>query len=207
MRFILWSYSLHSSSFSNFFLLNKCVNGQIYLGKSSGFVVLDSLPILLLSCSLLSVVCVLLVLNSISWCFILQLPGHLTNFIVLFFQLTFGLCFINQSWFKNVSVPFKSVTAASNCSLCLLIVISRGTTLVTSPFFIPSVLKTSNEKFIGLVCILFSLTSCLSIPVCVHPESTSVFTLRLLPFFVFTLACTFNFFLALLYQCYGTLQI
>ena len=77
-------------------------------------------------------------------------------------------------------------------SLCLLILISRGTTLVISPFFILLALKTSNEKFIGLICILFSLTSCSLISVCVHPESTSIFTLRFLPFFVFTFACTFN---------------
>jgi len=48
------------------------------------FVTLGSLPILLLSYSLLSIVCVFLVLNSISWCFILQLPKHLVNHIILF---------------------------------------------------------------------------------------------------------------------------
>ena len=49
--------------------------------------------------------------------------------------------------------------------LCLLISISNGATLVMSSFFVLSVLYTSNEKFIGLVCILLSLTSCSSIPV------------------------------------------
>ena len=86
-----------------------------------------------------------------------------------------------------MSVPFKSITAASSYFLCPLISISRGTTQVTSPFFVLSVLKTSNKKFIGFVCIL-----CSSIPVCVHPESTSVLTLRFLLFFVFTFTCMFN---------------
>ena len=100
---------------------------------------------------------------------------------------------------RNMSIPFKSVTAAFSYFLCPLILISRGATLVTSLFFVPSALKTSNEKFIGFICILLFLTSYLSIPVWVHPESTSALTLRFLPFFVFTLACTFNSFLALLH--------
>jgi len=37
-RLISWSYSLISSSFSNFFLLNKWVNGWMYSNKSSRFV-------------------------------------------------------------------------------------------------------------------------------------------------------------------------
>ena len=99
-----------------------------------------------------------------------------------------------------MSVPFKFVTAASSCSLCLLISISRDATLVTSLFFILSVLKTLNEKFIGLVCIHFSLINCLSIPICVHLESTSALTLRFLPFFIFMFAHTFNFLSILLCQ-------
>ena len=153
IRFLLWSHSCHSSNFSNFFLLNKCVKGQMYPGKSSEFVLSSSFPILLLSCAIVSIAWVLLVLNSISWCFILQLSGHLVNFIILFFQLTSGLYLTNQSWPKNISVSFKSVTAASSYSLCLLISISSSTTLVTSLFFIPSALKTSNKKFISLVYI------------------------------------------------------
>ena len=151
-----------------------------------------SLPILSLSCSLLSVVYVILVLNSISWCFILQLHGHLVNYIIPFFQLTSGLYLANQSYLRNMSVPFESVTAASSYFLCLLISISKCATLVTSPFFVPSTLKTLNEKFIGFVCIHLSLTGCLSIPICVHSESTNTLTLRFLPFFVFTFAHTFN---------------
>jgi len=91
-----------------------------------------------------------------------------------------------------MSVLFKYVTTASSYSLCLLISISKGATLVTSPFFIPSALKTLNEEFIGLFCIYFYFTSCLSIPICVHLESTSALTLRFLPFFVFMFAHMFN---------------
>ena len=97
-----------------------------------------------------------------------------------------------------MTILFKFVTTASSYSLCLLILISRDTTLVTSPFFVLSVLKTLNEKFIGFVYILFFLTSCSSIPVCVHPKSTSALTLRFFPFFVLTFAYTFNSFSALL---------
>ena len=192
MRFISWSHSHHSNSFLNFFLLNKYVNSCMYLGKSFGFVASGSLLILPLSCSLLPVVYILLVLNSISWCFILQLPEHLVNCIILFFQLTSGLCLTNQLCPKNMSIPFKSVTTASSYSLCPLILIYRGTILVTSLFFVLSMLKTSNEKFIGFVCILLSLTSCSLILVCVHPKSTSAFTLRFLLFFIFTFSYIFN---------------
>jgi len=76
-----------------------------------------------------------------------------------------------------MSVLFKSVITASSYSLCPLISISRDATLVISPLFVPSALKTLNEKFIGLVYIHFSLTSCSSIPVCVHLESASALTL------------------------------
>ena len=57
--------------------------------------------------------------------------------MVLFFQLTSGLCLTSQLCPKKMSVPSKSVTAASNVSLYLLILIFRGATLVTSPFFVP----------------------------------------------------------------------
>ena len=172
----------------------------MYSGKSSEFVASGFFSILPLSYSLFSMACVLLVLNSMSWCFILQLSGNLVNYIVLFFQLTSGLCLTNQSCPRNMSILFKSITAAFNCSLYLLILTSRGATLVTSPFFVPFALKTSNEKLIGLVWILLSLTNCLLIPMCVHPESTNVLTLRFFLFFVLTFACTFNSFSALLCQ-------
>jgi len=114
------------------------------------------------------------------------------NFIISCFQLTSGLCLTNQLWLKNISIPFKSITAAFSYSLYSLISISRGTTLVTSPFFVLSVLKTSNEKFISLVYICFSLTNCLLILIYMYPESTSALTLRFLLFFVFTFVCMFN---------------
>jgi len=135
-----------------------------------------------------------------------QLPRHLVNFIVPLFQLTSELCLTSQSCPRNMSVPFRFVTAASNCSLCLLTFISRDATLVTSPFLVPSALKTSNEKFIGFIGILYFLTSCLLIPIYMHPESTSVFTLRFLLFFVFTFACTFNS-LSILLRQFGIIYL
>ena len=63
----------------------------------------------------------------------------------------------------------------------------------TSPFLVLSALNTSKEKSIAFVWILFSLTSCSSIPVWVHPESTRAFTFNFFPFFVLMFACTFNF--------------
>ena len=95
---------------------------------------------------------------------------------------------------------FKSIPAASSCSLYLLISISRDATLVTSPFFILSALNTLNEKLIGLVWILLFLTNCSSIPMCVHLESTSALILRFLLFFVFIFAHTFSSFSVLLCQ-------
>ena len=135
-----------------------------------------------------------------SSCFIVQLPRHLVNLMVLFFQLNSRLCLTSQSCSKNMSVPFKFITAASNCFLWPLTSISRGTTLVTSPFFVPSALKTLNEKLSSFVCIFLSLTSCLSIPICIYPESTSAFTFKFLPFFIFTFAFTFNSCFPLLFQ-------
>ena len=99
IRLILWSHSHLSGNFSNFFLLNKCMKGRMYSGKSSGFVLSGSLLISPLSCYLVSVVSVafvLLVLNLISLCFIVQLLEHLVNLMVPFFQLTSGLCLTSQ---------------------------------------------------------------------------------------------------------------
>ena len=97
-------------------------------------------------------------------------------------------------------MPFKSVTAVSSYLLCLFILISKNTTLVTSPFFILSALKTLNEKLISFIWILLSLTSYSLISVCVHPELTNALILRFFLFFIFTFACTFNSFSELLYQ-------
>ena len=164
----------------------------MYSSKSSEFIFSGFFPILPFFYSLVSVSWVLLVLNLISWYFILQLSRHLINFIISFFQLTSELCLTSQSWPKNMSILFKSTTTASICSLYLLILISRGVTLVISPFFVLSMLKTSNEKFISFVCILFSLTSYSSISICMHPEFTSALTLRFLLFFIFMFAYMFN---------------
>ena len=133
-----------------------------------------------------------------SWCFIVQFPRHLVNLMIPFFQLTLGLCLTNQSCPKNMSILSKSITDAFRVSLCPLILISRGVTLVTSLFFVPLALNTSNEKFIGLVWILLSLTNYSSILVCVHPESTNTLTFNFLPFFILMSACMFNSFFSLL---------
>ena len=150
-------------------------------------------------CSLFFVAYILLVLNFISWCFILHNPRHLVNYIILFFQLISGLCLTSQSCSQNMSMLFRSITAASNCSLCLLILISRGAILLISLFFVLSVLKTLNEKLIGFIWIFLFLTNCSSIPICVHSESTNVLTLRFFLFFVLTFAHMFNSFSKLLH--------
>ena len=210
VKFISWSYFRFSGSFSNFFLLNKYINGQIYSSRSSGFVLSGSFPISPLSYIVVFFVFisfVLLVLNCMSSCFIVQFPGHLVNLMVPFFQLTSRLYLTSQSCPKNMLVPSRSITATSKISLCLLISISRSATLVTSPFFVLSVLKTSKAKFIGLVGIFLSLINCSSISVCVQLEFTSVFTFNLLLFFVLMFACTFNSFFPLLVQQFGIIYL
>ena len=99
--------------------------------------------------------------------------GHLVNHIVSLFQSTSGLCFTNQLYPKNMSILFKSMTAVSIYFLYLLIFTSSGTNCITSPFFILSVLKTSNDLSIGSILILSFLTSCLSILVWVYLVSRS----------------------------------
>ena len=183
------------------------MKGQIYSSKSSRFVLSGSFPISPLSYVVISIICVLFVLNHTSWCFIIQLSRHLINFIVPFFQLTSGLCLTSQSYPRNIYVLFKSVTATSSYSLCLFILTSRGATLMISLFFVPSALNTLNEKFIGLVWILLSLTNYSSIPMCVHPESTSTFILIFLLFFVFISACIFNFLFPLLFWQFGIIYL
>ena len=166
-----------------------------------------SLPTLPLSYSILFVAVCLLVLNQMSSCFIVQCPGHLVNRIITFFQLTSGLCLTSQSWPRNISILSRFVTAASSCSVCLLILISRGATFVTSPFFVPSTLKTSNEKSIGFVGIFLSLTNYSSIPVCVHPESTSALTSSFFLFFILMFACMFNSRFPLLLRQFGIMYL
>ena len=154
VRLISWSHLHLSGRFLNFFLLKRWVNGQMYSGKSSGFVLSGFFPILPLSCSCLSSVSMSLVcleLNHISLCVIVQFPEHLINLMVPFFQLTSRLCLTNQSCPKNISVPSRSIMAASRDSLCPLITTSRSAILVTSQFFVPSALITLKEKSIFFV--------------------------------------------------------
>ena len=194
----------------NFFLLNRYVKGWIYSSKSSGFVLSGSFLISLLSYSLLSIIFVALVLlelNCMFLCVIVQFPEHLVNLMVLFFQLISRLCLTSQLCPKNMSILSKSVTAASRVSLCPLISISRGTILIISPFFVLSTLNTSKEKSIGFIWILLSLTSCSLILVCMHPESTSVFTFKFLLFFILTFACMFNSLFPLLVQWFGIIYL
>jgi len=62
-------HSLFSGNFSNLFLLNKCINSQMYSGKSSGFVWSSSFPIYYCSLSMSSIGYTLLVsdVNAMSW--------------------------------------------------------------------------------------------------------------------------------------------
>ena len=182
--------------------ITRWVKGQMQSRRSSGFVRSSFFPIFCCSLSF-SVVCVLLFdINDMSWWFILQVLEHLVNFIVPLFQSTSGLCFTNQSYSKNMSMPFRSVTAASIRSLCPLIYTSSSTNLVTSLFFVPSALKTLKDLSIGSVLILSSLTNCSSISTWVHPESTNACSHNPFPFLVLMLVCTFNS-LSLLFLWFG----
>jgi len=149
----------------------------MYFIKSSRFVGSSSLPISCFLLSVSSISCSLYILNvnEMSWCYILYSLGYLANCIVLIFQFTSGLYLTNQLYSKNISVSFKSITAMLIFSVCLLISHSSGTNLVTSSFLVLSALKTSNYLFISSIFICSSFTSCLSISVWVHPESTSTF--------------------------------
>ena len=169
----------------------------MYSGRSSVFV---GSGFLLISCCPLSCVSVaysLLVSNLISWCFVLHVFEHLVNCIILLSQFTSVLCLTNQSCPKNIFMPFKYITAISICSLCPLILTSSGANLETSLFLEPSILKTSNNISAGLVLICSFFTSCLLIPICVHPESTSAWSCNSLPFFILILACMFSSFFLL----------
>ena len=142
---------------------------------------------LLLDCNIL-----VLDINKMSWCFVLHSFGHLVNHTVLLAQLTSELYLTNQSYPKNMSVLFESMTTALTFSICLLIPTSSGTNLVTSLFLVLSALNTLNDLFIGFVLILSSFTSCLFILVYVHPESTSALSCNIFLFdilmFVYTLS-------------------
>ena len=108
---------------------------------------------------------------------------YLVNHIVPLSQFTSGFCLTNQSYTKNMFMPFKSVTTVSIFPVCLLISSSSGTNIVTSSFLVPFVLRTLNYLSIGFVLIYSSFASYLLIPVWVHSESTS--TLSHIPFDIF----------------------
>ena len=131
----------------------------MYSSRSSGFVGSGSFPISDLSLFCISFACVLLVLNSIFWYFILYDSGYLVNHILPSFQSTSGLCLTNQLCPQNISVSFKSITAASKVSLYLLISTSSSAILVTSLFLVLFALNTSKKKSTGFVYILLSLIS------------------------------------------------
>ena len=92
VKLISWSHSHLSGSFLNFFLLNKCVNGWTYFGRSLGFVRLGSLFPLFNSSSFFGSSLLDYRVNCIDLCPILQCPGHLMNHMTSSFQSTSGLC-------------------------------------------------------------------------------------------------------------------
>ena len=120
--------------------------------------------------------------------------GHFVNYITSMFQFTSGLCLTNQLYPGNMSVLFKSVTTTLICSLYLLISTSNSMYHVTSPFLVASTLKTSNNLSISFVLIFSSFTSCSSIPIYVHSESTSAYSCSFFPFDILIFVCTFNSF-------------
>ena len=89
-------------------------------------------------------------------------------------------------------MPFKFVTAMSIHSIYPLIFSSSGMNLVTSSFLVLFVLKILNDLSIGSVLILSSFTSCLSIPVCIRPESTSIFSHSSFSFNILIFVYMFN---------------
>jgi len=171
-------------------------------GRFFEFIGSDSFSISWCPLSWLSIGCILLVLNDISWYYILHILEHLINYIFSMFQLTSGLCLTNQLYSKNMSMLFKSMTAISMFSLCLFISTSSSTYHITSPLLVLSVLKTSNNLSIGSILIFSSFTSYSSIPMCIHPKSTSIYNCSFFLFFVLILVCIFNslslFFLSIL---------
>ena len=99
----------------------------------------------------------------VSWCCDLYIFEHLVNYIVSVFQVTSELCLTNQSYSKNMSVLFKSMTATLICFLHLLISTFNSTNYISSSFFVLSALKTSNDLSIISILILSSLTNYLII--------------------------------------------
>jgi len=108
------------------------------------------------------------------------------------FQFTSGLCLTSQLYSKNISVLFKSVTTTLIYSLCSFISTFSSVYYVNSLFLVLLELKTLNDWFIGFILIFSSLTSCLLIPVCVHPESTNVCSCNSFLFYVLTFVYMFS---------------
>ena len=108
------------------------------------------------------------------------------------FQFTSRLCLTNQLYPRNMSMLFKSVTAALICSMCLLISSSSSANYITSPFLVLSVLKILNNLSISFILIIYSFTSCLLILVCVQSESTSAFSYSSFLLDILTFVYTFN---------------
>ena len=163
----------------------------------SGFFLISYCPL-----SWLSVGCILLVLNvnnMFQYCVLHDL-GHLVNCIVPIFQFTSRLCLTNQSYSRNMSVLFKSMTIISILFLCPLTSIFNSMNLVTSPFLVLFALKTLNDMSASFVLIHSFLTNCLSILVYIHLEFTSICSCNSFPVFVFTFACTFSSFFLLFHQ-------
>jgi len=92
------------------------------------------------------------------------------------------------------------MTAMSIYSLHLLISTSSSTNPVTFLFLVLSVLKTLNNLSMGSVVILSSFTSCLSISVWIHPESTSVYNYNSFSFLVLMFVYMLNSLALLFYQ-------
>ena len=59
-------------------------------------------------------------MNVISWYYILHPLRDLVKYIIPLFQFTSELYLTNQSYSKNISVLFKSVTAILIFLICLL---------------------------------------------------------------------------------------
>lgn len=60
-------------------------------------------------------------------------------------------------------------------SMCPLVSSFSSGNYITSPFLVPSALKTLNNLSVGFILIFSSFTNYLSIPIWVYPESTSAF--------------------------------
>ena len=194
VKLISWSHSCLSGSFSNFFLLNKCINGWIYFRRSSGFVGSSSLSPPFDSSSSFGSSLLDHGVNRIDLCSVLQCSGYLVNCITSSFQSTSGLCSTSQSCPRNKFVSLISNTTVSICLMCLFELISRSTNslIVFSPFLDPSELYTLNGLGSDLVDISFASTVFLVIMVFVHSESINALTLSFLLSLVLIVGCTIS---------------